>query len=189
MRFLHALLVAGGVLVCGFAASCKSSSKDSLEVQAGAVERVDFDGPTSYVFCGNAYVGAVPDAEQVELAARRGVELVLSIGPVGSGLSDEALDRARWLELQVERVHFDGSVPTDLDVQRALDWMTAERRGRVLMHSTQGGWAAGMLAIARVECMGVEPTEALAEARHAGLDPGPQETFIIERLGLGTFER
>ena len=184
MRSLLPLLAIGCI-----AAGCKSSSNDALEVQAGVVNRVDFGGPASYVFCGKTYVGAVPDAEQVELAARRGVELVLSVGPVGGGLSPEALDRARWLELQVEQVHFDGPVPTDLDVQRALELLTTERPGRILMHSPQGGWAAGMLAIARVESMGVEPAEALAEARHAGLDPGPQETFIIERLGLGTFER
>lgn len=189
MRPLVPLIALGSLLAGSVAAGCKSSSNDTAEVQVGVVERVDFGGPASYVFCGKTYVGAVPDAEQVELAARRGVELVLSIGPVGSGLSAEALDRARWLELQVEEVHFDGPTPTDLDVQRALELLTAERPGRVLMHSTQGGWAAGMLAIARVERMGVEPAEALAEARHAGLDPGPQETFLIERLGLGTFER
>ncbi|MHC4378032.1 MAG: hypothetical protein ACYS26_15640, partial [Planctomycetota bacterium] len=112
MRSPLPLIALGCLFAGGFTTGCKSSSNDTLEVQVGVVERVEFGGPASYVFCGKTYVGAVPDAEQVELAARRGVELVLSIGPVGSGLSAEALDRARWLELQVEQVHFDGPTPT-----------------------------------------------------------------------------
>jgi hypothetical protein len=186
-RFVQRALapIVVSLLLCG----CRSADTEVEVREVGVVERVDFGGPSSYVFCGQMYVGGSPDAEQVELAARRGVELVLAVGPVGSGLSEAALERARWLELEVAQVHFDGAQPTDADVSRALELLAAPRRGRTLLHSPQGGWAASLLAIARVEQMGVEPAEALAEARHAGLDPGPQESFTIERLGLGTFAR
>lgn len=187
IRLIGSLISPALAALCLMPLGCKSSDSDVERSLVGVVERIDFGGPTSYVTCGKVYVGADPDAEQVELAARRGVEVLICVGPVGTGLDGSALDRARWLELEVEQVRFDGARPTDLDIERALELLEAPRDGRILLHSPQGGWAAGLLAILRVERMGIDPSDALAEARHAGLEPGPQEDFMIERLGLGTF--
>ena len=130
------------------------------------------------------YVCSKPDAEALELAERRGVEVVIDLRDVIPD-DPEAFDIARGvrdLGLRYEWIPFQSGLIEDEAVDQVMDQLTAEGRGQVLVFSETGARGAMLLAIYRTSVMDVSIGRALEDARRCGMKPGASEDQVRRQI-------
>lgn len=112
----------------------------------------------------NLWFGSRPSPEDLELAARRGVEQVIDLC---SSDSAELVRAASELGLAWTSTQDTGEV---------LDLLATETSA--LMFCEDGSGSAALFAIHRVLHVGLPIEDALEEARRAGLEPGAGEELV-----------
>lgn len=184
-------------LVCASLA-CKSF-RESLEVPPPYPPMQDAQlGNMVNVFsCGPLWFGSAPTLEDLDLASRRGLEMVLS---VCTPREDPDFDLAAECEaLGLEFVDLGGSQEElsdeqvdrglreiETSIQRALsraDSTSEMPDGGLLVFCGDGSRSAVLVAIHRAALQGVPIEKALLEARRAGMKPGESEDFVRSQVG------
>ena len=132
------------------------------------------------------WFGGQPNAEDLDLARRRGIERVIAVIEVDP--SEPSLQEVcaqlgmEWVELGVTP----GEHIPDETLERALAMLADERSAHTLMFCPDGSWCAMLFAIHRVVDQNMSLDEALVEARRSGMRPNGQEQFVrdaVQRLG------
>ena len=179
------LLPALGFFLIVTSTACRSprASRPTVDPKL-EVRRADMGGVTRCYVVDRIYVCSIPDESDLELAQRRGVELVIDLreeiptGPdafdVERGLRDLGLPY-EWIPLP------DGGI-SNASVDRAIELLAAEDRGQVLMFSDTGARGAMLLAIYRSSVLGVSRLEALEDARRFGMKPGASEQQVRQQM-------
>ncbi len=139
--------------------------------------------------CGPLWFGSAPARADLELAARRGIEVVIDATSPAEALD---YDWARVCErLGLEPVDLEVG-EEDLDAEQVdfflglFGGQSASRLGGdVLLYCGNGQRSATLFAIYRVVLLGVPLELAVHEARRAGMKPGEPEQFVrrqVQRL-------
>ncbi len=173
------LLHLAGLASCGSDRAARPALDPELEVR-----RADMAGLTRCYLVDRIYVCSQPDAEALELAERRGVEVVIDLRDVIPD-DPEEFDIARSvrdLGLRYEWIPFQSGLIEDEVVDRAMDLLTAEGRGQVLVFSETGARGAMLLAIYRTSVMNVSISRALEDARRCGMKPGASEDQVRRQI-------
>ena len=173
-------------LLVGLTSGCSSMGEDDGGERIHHVENGELADMTNVCHYGQLWVGGQPSAEALELAARRGVELVIDLSREGELEFDaSAVCQREGLEYQAVPCFGLGEDEQGID-EFALDAVLElldEHAGRpTLMFSRSGSEAALVFALHRGSSAGLSIEEAVAEARRAGLKPGVSEDELREQL-------
>lgn len=133
---------------------------------------------------GDVWFGSAPNPGDLDLAVRRGVQLVIDLSSpdekVECDVAVAAGERGlRYLDAGDTAVELAGDRAVDL-VLRELDRANGQP---VLLFCGNGGRCAAFVAIRRVARQGVPLEQALVEARRAGMKPGEPEDFVRAQVG------
>lgn len=166
-----------GLLLAGLTlAGCQSASS----TEAAAVvhlEPAKFGGLKSCFQWGEMYLGSVPGPEELELAARRGVGLLLDLRQ--SPAQDSALSlQARDLGMEYAHAPIDPEQLSDGEVDRALTALAAAEERPALLFCETGSRAAMVAALFRIERQPDSLERAIEDARRAGMKPGSSESAL-----------
>lgn len=166
-----------GLLLTALAlGGCQSASS----TEAAAVvhlEPAKFGGLKSCFQWGQMYLGSVPGPEELELAARRGVGLLLDLRQ--SPAPDPALAlQARDLGMEYAHAPIDPEQLGDGEVDRALTALAAAEDRPALLFCETGSRAAMVAALFRIERQPDSLERAIEDARRAGMKPGSSESAL-----------
>jgi uncharacterized protein (TIGR01244 family) len=155
-----------------------------LPAAAGEPERADLGNLSRCFFADGVYVCSQPDGDALELAARRGVSLVIDLRTSDSvAEGDVDLARvARDLGLRYERAPLRSELMDDAQVDRVLAFLADPARGQVLMFCESGAKSAMLFAIHRAVALDVPIEVALEDARGAGMKPGASENQVRRQI-------
>ncbi len=166
---------------------CASSRRaDEADAPYPVLEGADFGGMQNVSQCGHVWVGSRPAAADLELAVRRGVELVVDVTAPAGAQRLELAQAADELGLEYVAIGGDSATLDDADVDVFLDALARAESSPVLVFCDNGGRSAQLLAIFRVLRDGVPLQAALEDARKGGMKPGDDEEFVrrqVDRLG------
>ncbi len=128
---------------------------------------------------GDVWFGSAPNAGDLDLAVRRGVQLVIDLSTPDEKVECDVAAVAgekglRYLDVGDSAAELAGERAVDL-VLRELDQAAGQP---VLLFCGNGGRCAAFVAIQRIARQGVPPEQALVEARRAGMKPGEPEDFV-----------
>lgn len=176
------------VLVPMLSSSCQAnrSGGEAGPSPVALETTVDLGSMTNVCVCGELWLGGGPEAEDLELAARRGVEQIIDLCADGElGFDARALCEREGIDY----LH----IPIDLEsldetgVDRVLEALRLGHGRRTLMFSKSGSDAAMLFAIHRAVHGGLAVEAALAEGRRAGMKPGAPEEVVktqVSRIRL-----
>ena len=186
LREPRAVTALAACLLVGLTSGCGSMDEIDEGERIHHVENGELADMTNVCFYGQLWVGGQPSAEALELAARRGVELVIDLSREGELEFDaSAVCQREGLEYQAVPCFGLGEDEQGID-EFALDAVLElldEHAGRpTLMFSRSGSEAALVFALHRGSSAGLSIEEAVAEARRAGLKPGVSEDELREQL-------
>jgi len=186
LREPRAVTALATCLLVGLTSGCGSMDEIDEGERIQHVENGELADMTNVCFYGQLWVGGQPSAEALELAARRGVELVIDLSREGELEFDaSAVCQREGLEYQAVPCFGLGEDEQGID-EFALDAVLElldEHAGRpTLMFSRSGSEAALVFALHRGSSAGLSIEEAVAEARRAGLKPGVSEDELREQL-------
>jgi len=180
---LHLLsrLVAAALLVASGSA-CRSSESGDPTAAYPAVVSADFGGMRNVSVAGPIWFGASPSGEDLELARRRGIRLVIDLTRPGEEKPSDVATICQRLGLDYIDAHLpDTPLPTSESVDYVLQCLTNDEDAPKLMFDGTGGRCAMFLAIYRAADQKVPLEDALTEARRAGMKPGEPEQFVREQ--------
>ncbi len=132
--------------------------------------------------CGDIWFGGLPNANDLDIAQRRGIETLVGLLPAKS--EERAVLDQQSRDLGFERLFITLEPGQECDdaVDEVLGFLRREDRGPVLMVSPGGGAAAMMISIYRIVDDGVEPEAAMDAARRAGMKPGHSEETVLSQV-------
>lgn len=165
-------------------AACTAPGRRASAPAQPVLESSEMGSMHNVSVSGDIWMGSCPDADDLDLAARRGIARVIDLRSTAerrvSGEDGRELAPA-CAELDLELVEAD--VPEDLArVSDAAVDQVLELLGRgdakTLLLCRDGRRSALFFAIHRVVHEGVALEEALLEARRCGVPPGPDEDFV-----------
>ncbi len=176
-------------LSVAFAAPGCASDRSGQEpgVPYPVLEGADFGGMQNVSQCGQVWVGTRPGRNDLELAVRRGVQLVIDATAPGALDMGELRRAAVSLGLQYVAIGSESVVLQNADVDRFLETIETVGQEPVLVFCDNGGRSAQLLAIFRVIHDGVPLRDALEDARRSGMKPGADEDFVrgqVARLSV-----
>lgn len=146
------------------------------------VHRADMGAVTSCHLVDRIYVCSLPDAEALELAERRGVELVLDLRGPDEEDAQGLARKVRDLGMRYERIPFAVPLIDDGTVDRAMAWLTEPDRPQVLVFSESGERGAMLTAIYRSVVLRVPIPDAMEDARRCGMKPGESEVQVRRQI-------
>jgi hypothetical protein len=166
---------------------CRAARSVAPPVVVGPrVHAAEFGSMRNVSRVGALWIGSYPSPSDLDLAARRGVDVLIDLSaPCERPTWDLAAACAR---LGLDRV--DVGVASakrigDREVDRCLEALRSVGARQALLFCTNGDRAAMFLAIHRAADQGLPLEQALDEARRAGMKPGHSEAFVraqAERL-------
>jgi len=172
-------------------AACASFGDSGVDggVEPGTIERSELGSARNVTVLGDLTMSGQPAAEDLELAAKRGVTRVINIR------TTPELERLGWdegarcAELGLEYVHlpFRGDTATDevYDGLIQLLDMPAPDAGGTLFHCASGNRTAMIVALLRMQRDGVAYDAALADAQAAGMKPSSLAPLEAQATRLG----
>lgn len=141
---------------------------------------------------GNIWMGSAPAPDDLDLAARRGIERVIDLRSsaereVAGRATEEFVAACQELGLELLEVE----VPEDLSATRnstvdEVVSLLADHESRTLLLCRDGRRSAVFFALHRIVNEDVSVEDALIEARRCGMAPGEDEAFLLrqsQRLG------
>lgn len=141
---------------------------------------------------GNIWMGSAPAPDDLDLAARRGIERVIDLRSsaereVAGRATEEFVAACQELGLELLEVE----VPEDLSATRnstvdEVVSLLADHESRTLLLCRDGRRSAVFFALHRIVNEDVSVEDALVEARRCGMAPGEDEAFLLrqsQRLG------
>ena len=147
------------------------------------LEASDFGSMHNVSKCGEVWFGGGITAEDVELAYRRGVESILGLGfpdeDPGFDLGRACADRS--INLYDPKLLGPDDL-TDQDADFALNLFRDPKRRPLLVVCGTGSNGATFFALWRALDHKMPLDEALEEARRAGMQLGPLETYVREQV-------
>lgn len=150
------------------------------------LQQAELGGMSGVHVCGDLWVGGGATEGDLVLAARRGVSLVIDLCPELDTTYDVAAVCAANGVRFVHAPVLDGE-PSDAVIDEVLAELRAHAGRPALLFSRSGSEAALMLALHRATVWSLDPKEALAEGRRAGMKP-EAEAFVeaqLSRLAAG----
>lgn len=165
---------------------CRSGGAAAPVVIGAKVTPAEFGSMHNVSRVGALWIGSYPSPSDLDLAARRGVDVVID-------LSAES-ERPGWDlaaacgRFGIEHVRIGVASPKrvgDEEVDRCLAALRRAGGRQALLFCAHGDRAAMFLAIHRAADQGLPIADALDEARRAGMKPGLPEAFVrqqVERL-------
>jgi protein tyrosine phosphatase (PTP) superfamily phosphohydrolase (DUF442 family) len=174
-------LLAALTLVLGFA--CRTGTPVETPPPYPLLAPDDFGSMQNVSSSGNLWIGGMPSAEDLELAQRRGVELVIDLSVPSEARTCDVAVECRKLGI----AYASAGITTDSKLTSgSVDLVLAELRREppvpTLVFSGTGSRSATYLAIYRVLDLGVPLKEALIEARQAGMQAGPSADFVCSEV-------
>ncbi len=128
---------------------------------------------------GPIWIGGMPTKDDLELAQRRGIQLVIDISVPSEPRTSDIPSECRLLGLDYATAGLaDGDRLTAESVDLVLAELEKEGATPALMFCGTGSRSAMYLAIYRVIVLGVPLEEALVEARRAGMQAGDAAEFV-----------
>ncbi len=135
--------------------------------------------------CGDVWLTQAPAPRHLDLAHRRGIRTVISLMPPRSPADDLVARECERNGMQFVRVGIVAELPTDAEVDRAMEALSRHDRGPTLMYCTSGALTATVFAIWRAARTGAPIEQVLEEARRTGMKPGAPESVVrtqVDRL-------
>lgn len=167
-----------GLTLC-LAPACRSGSGREAPAAYPPLVPGDFGGMHNVSTAGPIWIGGMPDAEDLELAQRRGIERVIDISVPSETHECDVVSECSQLGLDYATA---GLVDEDRLTSESVDLVLAELEEEdlpsTLMFCGTGGRCAIYLAIYRVMQLHVPLEEALVEARRAGMEAGEWSDFV-----------
>lgn len=179
---LALLLLAG----CGL---LRKSSSGPPPIEA--LQSDELGSMTNVSVCGDLWVGGQPHRDDLDLASRRGIELILDLSGPGELGFDPAATCRRLKMLYVSaplRIAESDDFRQE-DLNRVLEILEYQQGRTMLMFSSSGSEAALAFALHRARTEGLTSEEAELEARRAGMKPGRAVKLLkqqFELLSLGS---
>jgi uncharacterized protein (TIGR01244 family) len=173
----------GLALILGSLA-CAGPRSETLPAAAAEPELADLGNLSRCFLADGVYVCSEPDGDALELAARRGVDLVIDLR-APSGIDVEGVDLARAardLGLHYEHAPLRSELMDDAQVDRVLAFLSDPVRGQVLVFCENGAKSAMLFAIYRAVTLDVSIEAALEDARRAGMKPGASENQVRRQI-------
>ncbi|QDU86410.1 hypothetical protein Pla163_35610 [Planctomycetes bacterium Pla163] len=171
------------VVVTAFGSGC-ASSDEARAADVAPLETVELGALDSVFRCGDLYLASEPDAEVLDLAARRGFGAVIDLRNEAALERTPLSSQARRLGLSYSHVAIDPLALDDAAVDRVLAELDALSAvdAPVLLFSDTGDGSATVFAIYRAAVQGVGVEEALADGRAAGMKPGVSEAQVVRQV-------
>jgi uncharacterized protein (TIGR01244 family) len=141
------------------------------------LEPAKFGGLKSCFQWGEMYLGSVPGPEELELAARRGVGLLLDLRQAPGPDRDLAL-QARDLGMDYIHAPIDPEQLADAEVDQALAALEDAGDRPPLLFCETGSRAAMVAALFRIERQPDSLEASIEDARRAGMKPGTSESAL-----------
>ena len=175
LRSWHTLLL----LALAFAGACRTGPPAEEPPAYPRLVPADFGAMHNVSRVGELWIGGMPNADDLELAQRRGVELVLDLSvPSEVRTCDVAVEcRKLGIDYATAGIAADSKLTSE-SVDLVLAELDREPEVPTLMFSGTGARCASYLAVYRVVRQGVPLEEALIEARRAGMQAGPAADFV-----------
>ena len=174
-------------MILALLASCASSAKESVRAYP-RLEPAELGAMRNVSVSEGIWFGSVPNAEDLDLARRRGIERVVDLRPTSQidappgGFEPAPCpvgEACQELELEwtVPGLPDDPTTTRASLVDCVLDSLDGDAP-RVLLYCADGSTCALFFAIHRVVNQGVDLESALLEARRAGVQGAAGEEFI-----------
>lgn len=161
------------------APACRSGSGGAAPAAYPLLVPGDFGGMHNVSTAGPIWIGGMPDAEDLELAQRRGIKRVIDISVPSEVHECDVVTECGQLGLDYATA---GLVTEDRLTSESVDLVLAELADEdlpsTLMFCGTGGRCAIYLAIYRVMHLQVPLEDALVEARRAGMEAGESADFV-----------
>lgn len=173
-------LTVGVLMLLG--SSCASFGLPERADNRPSLELGSLGEMTNVRLCGDTWLGGSPGVDDLDLAIRRGVTMVLDLSEgtareLRGGGADPSVICARK-GVSYRHVAFDAQYPSEAAVDTALRAL-AEADGETRLLYCKSGNNIGLLfAIWRAVEHGMDVEAALAEGRRVGMKPGPQEHAV-----------
>lgn len=183
----RAARLAGSVLALSLAlCGCRAGGAAAPVVIGAKVHPAEFGSMHNVSRVGALWIGSYPSQSDLDLAARRGIDVVIDLAAEGERPSWDLASACARLAIEHVRIGIAGSKRIgDDDVDRCLAALRRAGGSQALLFCAHGDRAAMFLAIHRAADQGLPLEAALDEARRAGMKPGPPEAFVrrqVERL-------
>lgn len=159
--------------------ACRTSPPEEEPPAYPPLVPADFGAMHNVSQTGELWIGGMPNAADLELAQRRGVQLVLDLSVSTDARTCDVAAECRKLKI----AYASAGISTESRLTSgSVDLVLAEldRTPPVptLMFSGTGSRSAAYLAIYRVVRLGLPLEEALIEARRAGMRSGDSVEFV-----------
>ena len=170
----------GAAVLAATCAGCVAGSREVI-VDQPMLEADELGAMTNVYVSGDLWIGSRPCVEDLRLAARRGVQLVVDLCTDGErGFDAEAVCTEAGLEYYAVPIALDRLDDHDVD---AVIELLEDAEGRpTLMFSKSGSDAAMFLAIYRGVKRNLRVADALATGRRAGMKPGAPGEHVREQM-------
>jgi len=146
------------------------------------VEETELGEMVNVHAAGPIWFGGAPEKADLDLAARRGVEVVIDAATPAERPDYDVEDLCVRLELEVVVLGVDDTGVTNDQVDEFLRCLEPAGEGEVLLFCGNGDRSAMLFAIHRAVQIGVPLEEAIYEARRAGMKPGGPEDFVRDQV-------
>jgi len=178
-RALPALLLAGVFLAAG----CRSLDlADPDDRPWPPVEESDLGHMVNVHTAGPIWFGGAPRKADIDLAARRGVRVVVDAATETERPEYDLEKLCRRYDIRVAVLGVDDAGLAEAQVDAFLAVMEKAADEEVLLFCGNGGRSAMLVAIYRAVHVGVPVDEVVREARRAGMKPGDSETFVRDQV-------
>jgi protein tyrosine phosphatase (PTP) superfamily phosphohydrolase (DUF442 family) len=159
--------------------ACRSTTKNHELVSYPPLVPDEFGSMHNVSCAGPIWIGGMPSSDDLELAQRRGVELVIDLSVPSEESTCEVRTQCRLFGLTYASAGLENE---DQLTSESVDLVLANLRSAdlppTLMFCGTGSRSAAYLAIYRVTELGVPLEDALVEARRAGMQVGAAAAFV-----------